>query len=85
MKKCGFTLAEILLAMALVGVIAAMTVPTFVTNTRNKANASRLATMVSIHSRTSVSFSPATSRCCAFARSNTTGLPEVSLGESGPV
>ena len=47
MKKCGFTLAEILLAMALVGVIAAMTVPTFVTNTRNKANASRLATMVS--------------------------------------
>lgn len=47
MKKRGFTLAEILLAMALVGVIAAMTIPTFVTNTRNKANASRLSTMVS--------------------------------------
>lgn len=46
MKKRGFTLAEVLIAMALVGVIAALTVPTFISNSRNKANAAKLASTV---------------------------------------
>ena len=43
MKKLGFTLAEVLIAMGLVGVIAAMTVPTFVVNCRQQANDSKFA------------------------------------------
>lgn len=47
MKKRGFTLAEVLVAMALVGVIASLTIPTFVSSSRNKANATKLATTIS--------------------------------------
>lgn len=38
MKKSGFTLAEVLVAMGLIGVVAAMTIPTFVMNGRQQAN-----------------------------------------------
>ena len=47
MKKRGFTLAEVMIAMALIGVIASLTIPTFVSSSRNKANAAKLATIVS--------------------------------------
>lgn len=47
MKKFGFTLAEVMIALALIGVIASLTIPTFVANSRNRANASKLATTVS--------------------------------------
>ena len=46
MKKRGFTLAEVLIAMALVGVISALTLPTFISNSRNKANAAKLSSTV---------------------------------------
>ena len=47
MKKRGFTLAEVLIAMAMVGVISALTMPTFIANSRNKAHAAKLASTVS--------------------------------------
>ena len=46
MKKRGFTLAEVLIAMALIGVISALTLPTFISNSRNRANAAKLASTV---------------------------------------
>ncbi len=47
MKKSGFTLAEVMVAMALIGIIASLTIPTFISSSRNKANAAKLATVVS--------------------------------------
>ena len=47
MKKRGFTLAEVMVALALIGVVASLTIPTFVGSSRNKANATKLATVVS--------------------------------------
>lgn len=47
MNKRGFTLAEILITLGIVGVIAALTMPVLVTNSRNQANASRLSATVS--------------------------------------
>lgn len=47
MKKWGFTLAEVLIAMALVGVVASLTIPTFVSSSRNQANAAKLSTTIS--------------------------------------
>lgn len=46
MKKSGFTLAEILIAMGLVGVIAAMTIPTFVINGRQQANDAKFSSTI---------------------------------------
>lgn len=46
MKKSGFTLAEVLIAMGLIGVIAAMTVPTFVMNGRQQANDAKFASSI---------------------------------------
>ena len=45
-KKNGFTLAEVLVALALIGIITALTIPTFVSSSRNKANAAKLATTI---------------------------------------
>lgn len=47
MKKFGYTLAEVLITLTIVGVVAAITIPTFVSNSRNKANASKLSTVIS--------------------------------------
>lgn len=47
MKKFGFTLAEILIALGIVGVVAAITLPTFTASTQNQANASKLSATVS--------------------------------------
>lgn len=42
MKKRGFTLAEILISMAVIGVVAAMCVPTLGVSARKKANLATL-------------------------------------------
>ena len=47
MKKSGFTLAEVLITLGIIGVVAALTAPALVTSGQNQANASRLAVTVS--------------------------------------
>ncbi len=47
MKKYGFTLAEVLIALGIIGVVASLTAPTFVSNIQNSTNASRLSSTVS--------------------------------------
>lgn len=47
MKKFGFTLAEVLLTLSIVGVLAAVTIPGVVSSSSNDANAARLAVTVS--------------------------------------
>ena len=47
MKKYGFTLAEVLIALGIIGVVASLTAPTFVSNIRNTAYAARLSATVS--------------------------------------
>ena len=38
MKKLGLTLAEVMVALALIGVITSLTIPTFVSSNKNKTN-----------------------------------------------
>ena len=40
-KKHGFTLAEVLITLVVIGVVAAMTLPTLITSVRTKANATK--------------------------------------------
>jgi len=47
MKKKGFTLAEVLITLGIIGVVAALTLPTLSTNAQSQANASKLASTVS--------------------------------------
>ena len=47
MKKLGFTLAEVLIALAIIGVITALVLPQFITKAHYQANASKLSTVVS--------------------------------------
>ena len=47
MKKNGFTLAEVLMTMTIIGVIASMTLPTLTLNTRRAQIGPKLATAVS--------------------------------------
>lgn len=47
MKKLGYTLAEVLITLSIVGVVAALIIPTFVSDSRNKANASKLSAVIS--------------------------------------
>ncbi len=47
MKKFGFTLAEILITLGVVGVVAALTLPTFIMSTKDKANVAKLSKTVS--------------------------------------
>lgn len=47
MKKTGFTLAEVLITLGIIGVVAALTAPALVMNSRNEANAARLSVIVS--------------------------------------
>ena len=37
LTSCGFTLAEVLITLAIIGIVAAMTIPTLVANYQNKA------------------------------------------------
>jgi len=46
MKKFGFTLAEILVTMGIIGVVAAMTAPVLMTNVKNQSYATKLRTTV---------------------------------------
>ena len=43
MKKLGFTLAEILIALTIIGVVAALSIPTFIINVRSAETGPRLA------------------------------------------
>ena len=47
MRKKGFTLSEVLIAMSIIGILAALTIPTFVSSGRNRANATKLSTIIS--------------------------------------
>ena len=47
MKKRGFTLAEVLITLGIVGVVAALTAPALIMSSRNEANAARLSVVVS--------------------------------------
>lgn len=47
MKKYGFTLAEVLIALGIIGVISSLTAPTFIANIQNSSNAARLSATVS--------------------------------------
>jgi prepilin-type N-terminal cleavage/methylation domain-containing protein len=46
MKKSGFTLGEVLIALAIVGVVASITIPTFTSNNQKRANEAKLITAV---------------------------------------
>ena len=41
MKFKGFTLAEVLITLAVIGVVAAMTLPTLISNVKSKADAKK--------------------------------------------
>ena len=41
MSKKGFTLAEVLITLSIIGVVAALTVPTLVRNYEDAANAAK--------------------------------------------
>ena len=47
MKKSGFTLAEVLITLGIIGVVAALTAPALVMSSRNEANAAKLSVSVS--------------------------------------
>ncbi|MBQ9245384.1 type II secretion system protein [bacterium] len=46
MKKSGFTLAEVLITLGIIGVVAALTMPTLVQQSQNRANVSKLLSTV---------------------------------------
>jgi prepilin-type N-terminal cleavage/methylation domain-containing protein len=48
MKKRGFTLAEVLITLGIVGVVASLTAPSLVSTGQNKVNGSKLAATVSL-------------------------------------
>ena len=48
MKDKGFTLAEILITLGIIGVVAAMTIPTLITNYQKKASVTKLQKAISI-------------------------------------
>ena len=47
MKKHGFTLAEVLITLGIIGVVAALSAPSLVLNSRDQANGAKLAVAVS--------------------------------------
>lgn len=47
MKKRGFTLAEVLITLGIIGIIAALTAPSLIISSRNEATAAKLATVMS--------------------------------------
>lgn len=46
MKKIGFTLAEVLVTLGIIGVVSALTIPTFVSNSENRAHAAKLSSTI---------------------------------------
>ena len=47
MKKLAFTLAEVLITLGIIGVVAAMTIPTLITNFQKRSTATRVKTFYS--------------------------------------
>lgn len=47
MKKNGFTLAEVLITLSIIGVVAALTAPGLVVSSRNASNAARMSVVMS--------------------------------------
>lgn len=47
MKKLGFTVSEVMVALSMIGIIAALTIPTFITESRARANAAKLGPTIS--------------------------------------
>ncbi|MCM1339188.1 MAG: type II secretion system GspH family protein [Muribaculaceae bacterium] len=47
MKKVGFTLAEVLVTLGIIGIVAAMTIPNLITNMQKKQTASKLVKAIS--------------------------------------
>ena len=47
MKKLAFTLAEVLITLGIIGVVAAMTIPTLITNFQKRTTATRVKTFYS--------------------------------------
>lgn len=47
MKKLGFTLTELIVALTIVGVVSSLVIPSFVSESKNKANAKKLSAIVS--------------------------------------
>ena len=47
MKKTGFTLAEILISIAIIGVVAAISLPTLGTSAKKQANEAKLKVVIS--------------------------------------
>lgn len=47
MKKFGFTLSEVLVTLGIIGVVAALTMPSMIQNGKNEANAAKLSVIVS--------------------------------------
>ena len=72
MKKNGFTLAEVLIALGLVGVLSAMAVPTLVKNNQNQIFANSLSAAVSGFENTMTSM---------IVRENVTNLHETPAWE----
>ncbi len=42
MKKKGFTLAEILITLGIIGIVAAMTIPTLISNYKKKEYSTKI-------------------------------------------
>ena len=53
-RKAAFTLAEVLITLGIIGIVASMTLPTLVKNYQNKANIARLEKIYSILSQASL-------------------------------
>ena len=74
MKKRGFTLAEILVALGVVGVVSALSLPTFVSNTSSKAHKSTIEV-----SKNSIENAIGT----VFAQDAANTIGESTLGDAG--
>jgi len=47
MKNCGFSLAEILVTLAIIGVVASLTIPVIINNTQNQETVTKVRKMYS--------------------------------------
>lgn len=73
MKKRGFTLAEVLITLGIIGVVAALTAPQLVMSSKNEATCSKLATTVSNLENAFQN---------AIVQEGVTGLSETALGRA---
>ena len=55
MKRTAFTLAEVLITLGIIGVIAALTIPTFVSDSEKKSNAAKISATINTLENTFVS------------------------------